>query len=380
MEKVNILYLSDVFFEFGGAERNLYDIVKHLDKNKFTPFVFALQAGEAFKEFAKLDVYAKSLAVKRIYDLNGIKSLVALIVFLKHERIEVIVSYHEGSDILAVVAGKIAGIKTIISSRRDMGYKLNRRHIFIYKIINNYFTKIITVSAAVAEVISKRERVKRDKLITIYNGVDFSRTTPDTFYTAEEIKALKIEKDSVKVGVLSTFRRIKGLEYFIKAARLVKKRRDDVQFLVVGKVNGGENKYFEELKALSENTVTFIDFQKDIAKIINLLDIVVLPSLSEGFSNTLIEAMAAGKPVIATNVGGNPEAAIDGITGILVPPANERALAEAIIKLVDDKGLRIKLGIKGKEEVQGRFNLQKMIKANEALYLYSATSAAVKSG
>jgi L-malate glycosyltransferase len=372
MDKIKILYLIDVFFEFGGAERNLYDIVKHLDKDKFTPFVVALKAGENFREFEKLGVYSKSLEVKRIYDFKGIKSLISLIKFVKKENIAVIVSYHESSDILAVLAGKIAGVKTIISSRRDLGYKLKKRHIFIYRIINRYFARIIAVSRAVAEVIIKREKVFSDKVIVIYNGVDFERANITAAYTEPELIKLGIDKNKILVGVMATFRPVKGLDYFIKAAQIIAPRKDNIQFLIIGRVknNSETDEYTRYLEKLATGkSVVFVDFQKDSSKMINLLDLVVLPSLSEGFSNALIETMAAGKPVVATSVGGNPEAVIDGVTGILVSPANEQALAEAIIRIIDNDDLKNKMGLEAQKQAKEKFGMINMMKSNEFLYM-----------
>ncbi len=367
MSKINILYLIDVFSGLAGAERNLHEIVKNINKEEFTPYVVALKEGDELATIEKLGIYAKSLNITKIYNLKGIKKLIALIRFIKDNKIQIIVSYHESSDFLSVLAGKLAGVKILISSRRDLGYKLRKRHILAYKLLNRYFTKIITVSDAVAKTIQIREKTSEDKTITIYNGVDFARTTPDN-YKEKELTALGIKQNTIKIGVLATFRPVKGLEYFINAAKKLKLKKNNIQFLIIGKNSGHNSGYANELELLSGNAVAFFEFQRDIAKLINMLDIVVLPSLSEGFSNTLIEAMSASKPVIATNVGGNPEAIVNGETGILVPPADEMALEKAIIKLVDDKDLRIKMGNKGKEEAQTRFNLQKMIRTNEILY------------
>ena len=221
MAKIKILYLIDVFYAFGGAERNLFDIVKYIDKDKFTPYVFALQAGTDFAEFNKLGVFSETLGVKRIYSSKGINKFFGLVKFAKREKIDIIVSYHEGSDMLAALLGKLAGIKAVMSSRRDMGYQLKGRHIRIYRLINRYFYRIITVSQAVARTIAARENVTLDKMVTIHNGVDFTRTRNIHNFTAEELAGLGIDRSKKLVGTLATFRKIKGLEYFIEAAQIV---------------------------------------------------------------------------------------------------------------------------------------------------------------
>jgi L-malate glycosyltransferase len=271
---------------------------------------------------------------------------------------------------MAVLAGKLSGIKTVISSRRDMGYQLKKRHIYIYRIINRYFRRIVTVSQAVSRTIASRERVAEEKMTTIYNGVDFNRIRDTHTFTPEELARLGIDRTKKLVGVLATFRKIKGLEYFIAAAGMITGETANTQFLVIGRAAVNDRFYDRELETRAgSHNIKFVEFQKDISRIINLLDVVVVPSLSEGFSNTIIEAMAVAKPVIATYVGGNPEAVIDNVTGLLVPPADSRALAQAILRVLNDPGLEKALGDKGFYRAQEKFSLKQMIDNYENLYL-----------
>lgn len=373
MDKIKILYLIDVFYDFSGAERNLFDVVTHINKETFMPYVFALKTGEGFVAFSKAGIYSKSLNVDRIYGLKGIKTLFYLRRFINKENIDLVVSYHESSDILATTLGILTNVKTTISSRRDLGYRLKRHHILVYKLLNRFFTKIVSVSNAVKETIISRENVPEDRIITIYNGVDYQRTICDEKYTNDELIELGINNDKLIIGVLASFRKIKGIEYFIKAAKLISRSNQKCQFLIIGK-SGANQEYESKLEAMiDDEDIVFINFQQNIKKIINTLDIVVSPSLSEGFSNTIIEAMAAGKPVIATNVGGNTEAVVDGETGILVPAADEYALANAINQLITDKPLREAMGNAAQERAKKYFNLSVMIRNTELLYLYLAS-------
>jgi glycosyltransferase involved in cell wall biosynthesis len=221
----------------------------------------------------------------------------------------------------------------------------------------------------VSKTIAEREQVPAEKMITIYNGVDFNRIRNINIFAAGELTQLGIDKSKKLVGVLATFRKIKGIEYFIEAAELVAGKNDNVQFLVIGKAAIGDQSYDRELEASAGNmNIRFVEFQKDISRIINILDIVVVPSLSEGFSNTIIEAMAVAKPVIATSVGGNPEAVVDNVTGILVPPADSPALAKAILRVLNDPALEKSLGEKGFYRAQEKFSLKHMINEYEVLY------------
>lgn len=373
MTKIKIVYLIDTFYKFAGAERNLYDIVKGIDKTMFMPYVFTLKGGGDFALFKAMGVYTRILNVNKVYDFHGLKTMWDLIRFLREEKVDIIVSYHDGADTMAALTGMLAGVKVRISSRRDMGYKLQSRHIKLYRFINRFFTKIITVSDAVAEIISIREKVPKQKFITVYNGVNKEKVESKSSYSAEDLARLGIDRSKILIGVIASFRRIKGIEYFIKAADIVYRANPNVQFLIVGKIPGKPNGYTQELMAsafatAAKSAILFFDFEDNISKTLDILDVVVAPSLSEGFSNTIIESMAAGVPVVATKVGGNVEAIEDGVSGILVTPQDERVVADAILRLIENEGLRKNISSAGQERVKKYFNYGKMIAKTEHIY------------
>ena len=282
---------------------------------------------------------------------------------MKKENIKIVVTYHEGSDFYGGVIARLAGIPVVISSRRDMGYRLTKRHIFLYRIINRLFDRIIAVSDAVKEIIVKREHTLSSKIITIHNGVEtgkYSSVIPVT----EARRKLGIDNNIPVVGILAALRKVKGHRYFIEAAFIVTKEFPESRFLIIGTPE--DYKYLDELKELVyslgiQNNVIFTGEFTNTPEILSILDISVLASLNEGFSNTILESMSAGKPVVATNTGGTPEAVIDGITGILVPPCDAKALAEGILRLLRDKQLHAAMGNAAKQKAVDAFSVNKMI-------------------
>jgi glycosyltransferase involved in cell wall biosynthesis len=180
-------------------------------------------------------------------------------------------------------------------------------------------------------------------------------------------RELGVTADVPLIGVLSRLNKMKGIEHFLEAAAAMGRR--DPRFLIIG--DGGHRKELEKYAAglgLGER-VLFTGFRNDVSDVLAALDISVLPSLSEGLSNSLLESMGAGLPVIATNVGGNPEAVEDGVTGIIVPPGDAGALARGMTLLLEDPERAAEFGEAARRRVAQRFSIEQMVRETEALYL-----------
>ncbi len=370
-EKIKILYIIDMYCTMGGAEKNLYELVQHIDKRKFTPYVVCLKGGKLALMTQKIGVWIKNLDLKRIYGLRALKEGINLFKLIKRERFQIVVTYHKASDFWGGLIAKLAGVPVLISSRRDMGYKLKKRHIWLYRLFNHLFDQIISVSNAVKEAIVKREWTNPKKIVTIYNGVDVSKYCPEIDKISFK-KELGLDGTKKIVGMVANFREIKGQIYFVQAISEVLKEFKDVQFLIVGYK---DTDYFSKVKELIEKLgleeyVFCPGAREDIPEILSIFDISVLSSINEGFSNIILESMASGKPVIAARSGGNPESVIDGEIGLLFTPRNSQELSDAILKLLKNEGLRIQMGKNGREKVAKDFTLNKMVSKIEELYDY----------
>jgi len=369
MEKIKILYIIDVFDVMGGTEKILYEIVQHIDKKRFIPHIVCFEGGKLSLMTEKIGIWTKTLRLKNIYGIYSIIKGIELFKFIKRERFQIVVTYHESSDFWGGLIAKAAGVPVIISNRRDMGYKLKRRHIWLYRIMNPLFDQIIAVSEAVKEAIADREWANRNKIITISNGIDSSKYAPEI--DGKSLKAeLGLDQEKKIVGMVANFREIKGQMYFVEAIKEIRKEFLDVQFVIVGYKN---TDYFPKVKKLIEDLkLTDCIFctgpRDDIPELLQIFDISVLSSLNEGFSNTILESMASGKAVIAARSGGNPEAVKDGETGFLFTPCDSKELSEAILKLLKNERLRIEMGNKGRAKVTKDFTLDRMITKTEAIY------------
>jgi len=190
---------------------------------------------------------------------------------------------------------------------------------------------------------------------------------------------LGIQKNNLLVGIIGRMVPIKGHRYFLQAAREVLRVRSNVSFVVVG--DGALRKSLEsECRQLGiSESVFFLGWRRDVAKIYADLDVVVMSSLNEGTPVSLIEAMAAGKAVVGTAVGGVPDVLEDGVTGLLVPPEDPGALAGAILKLLANDGLRRLLGERAKAAVYPKYDVSRLVADMKDLYFKVSASTGAPS-
>jgi glycosyltransferase involved in cell wall biosynthesis len=205
--------------------------------------------------------------------------------------------------------------------------------------------------------------------VTIYNGVDVTRfPVASVQATAQARRAIGMPVGVPLVGSLGRLHPQKGFSDLLTAFAQVRQRVSSVRLFVAG---DGELRDDLEAQARSLGiaaAVTFAGVRADVSEILAALDVFVLPSLWEGMPNAVLEAMAAGLPVVATAVGGTPEVVVDRVTGLLVPPQDPGALARAIERLLRDPGLRRTMGRAGRRRVERHFHIQETVRQVQDLY------------
>lgn len=368
---LTILFLNDYLHGMGGAERNLIQLLNGMDKSRFRPIVCCLSGGQLASELKEKGHEIYNLNLKRIYDLHGIRALIWLFQLIKKRTIRLIVTYHEGSDFLGLMAAGLSGVP-IISSRRDMGYKLNKRHIAAYRLCSNHFDAIIAVSEAVKKMMVAREKTAPNKIVTINNGVDVDLFSGS--YNRMEIRSgLGLNKHENVIGMIGSLRKIKGHKYLIEAASKVIRHIPETKFLIVGRDYNDPECSEKVLTHIARklgvtNHLIFTGERSDVPELLSAVDIIVNPSLSEGMSNTILEAMAAGKTVIASDVGGNREVINDHENGFLFPPRDTQTLANIIINCLKNPKETALIARRAQEIAGERYSLQLMCEQNMALY------------
>jgi glycosyltransferase involved in cell wall biosynthesis len=228
-------------------------------------------------------------------------------------------------------------------------------------------------SMAVMKDIIQRESINPLKLVLIYNGVEASPFNSIVNERDEIRRALGIQPTQKVVVCVANLLPYKGHSDFVKAARVVIDGYVNTKFLIVGEDRGIKQNLEEAVRSFGLGSwIQFLGRRQDIPQLLTASDLSVLPSHEEGFSNVLLESMAAGRAVVATNVGGNSEAVIDGETGWLVPPGHPGLMAEKIMDLLRDSTKANLWGKFGKERVLKHFSVQKMIGKHLALYQRAA--------
>ena len=364
--RINVLYLT-TGLNVGGAEKALSRTVALLDRKSYNPIVCSLlERGPVAGEIEENGVQVFSLGARTKADLAIIPKLFHL---LREEKIHIIHSYLFHPNLLGRLVGRFAGIPIVISSERGMGTE-GRLRLMLNRLTAPLVDKIIAVCEAVRNFAIKEIGISPDRLVTIYNGVDLSEYSkdPNSGRTEEIKRELGIALAHKVVGTVGHLEPEKGCEYLLQAAPQVSAQDGKVTFLLVG--DGSQRAKLENLAedlGISSNVI-FMGYRNDIPRILSVMDIFVLPSLYEGLPNALLEAMAACRPVVATQVGGIPEVVVEGETGFLVPPRNSEALADAIGMMLRDKERAAQMGLAGRKRVERFFSAETMVAKTEELY------------
>ena len=370
--KIRILFIIDFLMGLGGTEKHLLQLVKNIDRKRFDCYLLAFQSDPEFLKNFEKHCHILPFSLNRIYDWKAFRLVPNLIRFLKERQIDIVQTFHFGADNYGSLVSKIARVPLIISSRRDLGtYRTRTRYRFFDHFTQRIVNSHLSVCNRVTESMVK-SGILRKKITTIYNGIDLSEW-PDSNgdLSGKNRKDLNISKSSFVIGNIAHFRPEKGHDVFFEAVRRLASQIPNLRVLALGD-QGTRRKYFETLIQQDEilQEIVTVDHVQDVKKYLAVMDVVCLtPINNEGFSNALLEEMAAGRPIIATDVGGNAEAVVDGETGYIIPPNDVDALERAILKLYNNPELRKGMGQKGRKRVENHFTLEKMIQNIENYYL-----------
>lgn len=366
--------------ELGGPPILVLDILQHLDKERFESTIatgITIDRKYDMIGFARdknIRVFAMPSLVRDIHPLKDIKTLIKLAIFLKKEKFDIVHCHTSKGGFIGRLAAKLAGAKIIIySPHGDIfeGYfcKLATDFfILLEKFAARFTDKIINLTKIEIERFLEHGIGTRHQLKQIYNGINIKYYERAMTSNLKKRDEFGLGKDDFVCATVGRLVPVKGHTYLIKAIQKVVKVIPEAKFLFVG---DGElkPKLSEEIKSYDlQRNVFLLGARSDIATILSCINVFLLPSLNEGFGMVLIEAMAARKPVIATNVGGVPEVIINGTTGILVPPEDPEAFSSAIIKLYNNPEMSLEMGLAGYKRAKKLFNIETTVHELEELY------------
>ena len=354
MKKCRILFIVNGL-AVGGGELKLLELVSELKKSyddRYHIIVCSVGQGGPL-ESAFRDLGVKTVVFQKTgkYDITQIWKLIRL---MKEEKIHIVHTTLFYADVLGALASAFSGIKSVVSWEAvTQPYGL--KHLFAYRLASKYFALSVAVSHAIQRKVIDERQIPLHKTTTIQYGVDLKK-----FHTGVSTnlrKELGLGGKSIIVGTVARLTEQKGHRYLIPAIPSVIRAVPNAHFVFIG--DGPLRKELETLvgQFKIKSSVTFLGYRSDVPALLNGMDIFMLPSLFEGLPNVVLEAMASGKPVIATAVDGTPEAVMDGETGLLVPPKDTEALSQALKFLLKKPDLIRKMGRAGRRRVETHFTL-----------------------
>jgi glycosyltransferase involved in cell wall biosynthesis len=366
--KTRLVYVIDKLGR-AGAQSHLHQLASHLDQARFAPEVCCLlRGGPLADSLQTLGVPVDELGLGRIYGPRGWAALLRLARRLRRARVQVVHTYLISANVFGALAARLAGVPAVITSRRDMGFSRNwRLRLVEENVVNRLVDRVVAVCPAVAAVTLRERGLDASKVVTIPNGVDCEAFDPALYSRDAARSELGLLPDEPAVGVVASLSPVKGhADLMAAAARVLGRQRARFVLIGDGPLRPGLEALAQQLGIREQ--VVFAGVRGEVARLLPGLDIVAIPSHSEGLSNTLLEAMAMARPVVATAVGGNSDVLRDGENGRLVPPRDPEALAASLLALLEAPEAARRLGEAARRFVAAEFPLSRMVARYEELY------------
>jgi glycosyltransferase involved in cell wall biosynthesis len=336
-----LLVVDQLQKTLGGGERALLQLASHLPERGFQVSILTFFAHPECPALRMTETPIYLLPLKHTYSIEGVRAAFEFRQFIRKKKILIVQTFFESSDLWAGFVTRAASTAKLIWSRRDMGILRGGKHRIAYRLMAGAPHAVLAVSEKVREHCIQIDHINAARVHRIYNGLNIEHFA----------NAGHRNRNEHLVASVGNIRRVKGHDIFVKAAAIIARRFPQTRFSVAGEVL--EPEYFHELHTLRESLGLSDRFRfegevTDLPRFLAGADIFVLPSRSEGFSNAIIEAMAASLPVVATRVGGNPEAVQHGVTGLLVPAEDPSVLADAVLELLSDSERATAMGEAGR--------------------------------
>lgn len=362
LEPKTVLYLSTSSGP-GGAERVISNLSASLDPARYRAILCLFRPGwiQAHTESRGVRTYV--IPTHGMFDWRWMLRFKRL---LKDEHVDLIHAHEFDANVQGTFVATLSGIPLVatVHGKNYFWEKLRRR--LAYQWVSRNAT-MVAVSENLKQFIVDKVGVDSRDVKVVYNGVDvlppFARADIDQCR-----KELDLPTGDQIVGVVGNLYPVKGHQYLIAAIPAILAKCPNTTFIFAGRGQLEAELKMQAQRLGIDGQLRFLGLRQDIPRILAVLDIFVLPSLSEGLSMAILEAMVAGKPVVATDVGGNPELVEDGGTGSLVPPQTSQALADRVIAVLTDRERARQFGTAGQLRARGQFSLQTMVQNYQALY------------
>lgn len=370
--KKNVLQLIGSFHQ-GGSERQAVQLTRLLRRDKtYNVRLAALNSEGVLKpEVESLGLTdIPEFKLNSFYDLNFFKQLRKCARFIKENNFEIVHAHDFYTNVFGIAAARLANVKLKIASKREtFGMRTNAQNL-VEKRVFNFADRIVVNSEAVKNYLIA-EKIRAEKIRVIYNGLDLQRLEPQKFARREicETLGLPLEGRLKFVTLVANLRHtVKNQPMFLRTAKRVAEKIPESHFVLAGEgaLKTDLKNFARELNVADRTH--FIGRCTRVPELLSISSVGVLTSFAEGFSNSLLEYMAAGLPVVATNVGGAAEAIIENETGFLIESDDDAAMANRLIELLENEAKIAGFGEKGRQTVKEKFSLETQLEKTLELY------------
>jgi glycosyltransferase involved in cell wall biosynthesis len=359
-EPVRVCFLIDEL-AVAGTETQLLALIRHVDRRRVAPHLCLLRGDSAVsRALEPADCPVWRLGVGALARPRALARVLRFVRLLRRHRVEVLQAYFPDSSYFGIPAAWLAGVPHRVRTRNNVGHWMTPWHRRLGRALNALTTATLANCEAARQALLAAEGPPPHSVRVLENGVDLAR-----FLDLRPPGALP---EAPCVGAVGNLRPVKGIDVLVGAAALLSGRHSRVVFRVAGE--GGQRSDLESAVAREGLAERFFlpGAAEDVPGFLAGLDVAVLSSRAEGMSNALLEYMAAGRPIVATSVGGNPELVEHGVHALLVPPEDPGSLARAIGRLLDDRALAARLGAAARRRARERFGREAMVRRFEDFY------------
>ena len=348
--------------QVGGSEKLACDISTHLDRGLFTPFVCALDVdGDLARDLTRENIE------HHVFRRKGVAPEVfrELYRYIKTRRIDIVHTHHFTQLWFAALPARLAGARIIHTEHEFFSYGESLFSRAMIKPLSGLCHRVTAVGPEVAEYFVRTIGMPREHVSVIPNGVDLTKFNYDPKPVREE---LGLSKDHLVIGTVGRLEPEKDQKTLLEAFRYVKEKQSAARLVIVG--NG---RMADELKVHAKRLgvaghTLFLGTRRDVPRVLSAMDLFALPSVREGLPISLIEAMAAGKPVVASDIGSVRDLIRHEDNGLLVEPGDAVTLSNSLLRLLDSSSLREGMGNRGRRLAERSYGLPAMIRAYEGLY------------
>lgn len=363
--KVKLLHIIPSM-NIGGREKVVLDLVDYIDKSKFEVEIACLGSEGTFHEkFKKLHLNLHFFNKHPGFDVGLFGRLKKLIVRGKYQ---VVHCHNPGALIYGSIGAMFSGVSKIINTEHGYGTEISKRKVLLETVLRNKIYATVAVSDDLKRKLCEHSLANPKKIVTIHNGIPCYNSQPIADKAAVK-KSLGIDAGDFVVGTVGRLEAIKDQKTLLEGFNIFQRKRSDTKLVIVGDGKERRNLHKTASSLNLDRSIVFTGERNDVDRLLRSMDAFILPSLSEGISITLLEAMRAGTPVIATSVGGNVEIVENNTSGFLIPHSSPGIIADKLFHLMESREVADSMRINAERRIQQHFNIVTCAEKYESLYL-----------